>query len=171
MRTAAFSPVSQSALRAGALALLAAVGLSACASSSALRGQERLEIYRAHAGEPVDSIHYFGRYNGWTPLTDTSFALWTRPSKAYLIEVYGPCSNLDYAERLSFRDNDGFLSARFDDVYAHGGLGIHPIPCRIKEIRPLDMKAVRSAEKAARDARERGETLPPAGGSGAAAAG
>ena len=134
-------------------ALLAALAVSGCATNAGLRDEERLTLYRNHAGEPVDSIHYSGRYNGWTPLSDGAFALWTRPSQAWLVELYSPCSEIDYADTIGFRDVNGRLSARFDQVYV-GSHSLIPISCTIKEIRPLDIKAIRAAEKKARELRK-----------------
>jgi hypothetical protein len=134
-------------------ALLAALAVSGCATNAGLRDDERLTLYRTHAGEPVDSIQYTGSYNGWTPLSDGVFALWTRPSQAWLVELYSPCSEIDYADTIGFRDTNGRLSARFDRVYV-GSHGLIPISCTIKEIRPLDVKAIRVAEKDARAKRQ-----------------
>ncbi len=134
-------------------ALLAALAVSGCATNAGLRDDERLTLYRTHAGEPVDSIQYTGSYNGWTPLSDGVFALWTRPSQAWLVELYSPCSGIDYADTIGFRDANGRLSARFDHVYV-GSHGLIPISCTIKEIRPLDVKAIRIAEKDARAKRQ-----------------
>jgi hypothetical protein len=145
-------------------ALLAALAVSGCATNAGLRDDERLTLYRSHAGEPVDSIQYTGSYNGWTPLSDGAFALWTRPSEAWLVELYSPCSEIEYADTIGFRDTIGRLSARFDHVYV-GSHGLIPISCTIKEIRPLDIKAIRIAEKDARSKRqvEAPSASPPAG--------
>ncbi len=134
-------------------ALLGASAASGCASGGGLRDAERLSLYRAHAGEAVDGIQYTGHYNGWTPLGDGVFALWTRPSQAWLVELYSPCNEIDYADTIGFRDTNGRLSARFDHVYVSSH-GLIPISCTIKEIRPLDVKAIRVAEKDARARRQ-----------------
>ena len=131
-------------------ALLAALAVSGCAINAGLRDDERLALYRSHAGEPVDSIQYTGSYNGWTPLSDGAFALWTRPSQAWLVELYSPCSDIDFADTIGFRDTHGRLSARFDQVYV-GSNSLIPISCTIKAIRQRDIKAIRAAEKSARE--------------------
>jgi hypothetical protein len=145
-------------------AFLVALVVSGCATSAGLRDTERLMLYREHAGEPVDSIQYTGHYNGWTPLSDGTFALWTRPSQAWLVELHSPCSGIDYADTIGFRNNNGRLSARFDHVYVSSN-SLIPISCTIKEIRPLDVKAIRIAEKDARSKRqvEESSASPPAG--------
>jgi hypothetical protein len=133
--------------------VLAAIAISGCATNSSLRDAERLTLYRSHAGEPVKTIQYSGQYNGWAPLSDGAFVLWTRPSQAWLVDLYPPCSELDYAYSIGFRNLNGSLSARFDQVYI-GSNNLIPISCAIREIRPLDIKAIRAAEKDARDQRK-----------------
>ena len=144
--------------------LVTALAGSGCASNAALRDAERLTLYRSHAGEPVDGIQYTGHYNGWTPLSDGAFALWTRPSQAWLIELFSPCSELDYADTIGFRNLNGRLNARFDQVYVSSH-SLLPISCTIKEIRPLDVKAIRAPEKDARAKRqvEASSAAPPSG--------
>ncbi|MFD0727359.1 DUF6491 family protein [Lysobacter brunescens] len=135
------------------LVLIAAASSTACATDPAAREAERIALYRSHAGEPVDSIQYLGSYSGWTPLGDKAFALWTRPSQAYLIEVHGPCIGLDFADSIGIRSFGGRISARFDQVYVRGVAG-GPSTCQIREIRPLNVKALRADEKRLREERK-----------------
>ena len=141
-------------MKAAVVPFLVCAALLSIASPSEARGRrlsdaERTAIYVDNAGASVDSIPFFGSYSGWTSLDDSHIALWTGPSKAFLIEVYGPCIGLDYANTIRFDSRIGRLSAKFDRIYV-GGMGVSPIGCQIKEIRPLDIKAVRVAEKDAR---------------------
>ncbi len=60
----------------------------------------------------------------------------------------------------------GRVYAKFDDVLVLGGLqNSFRMPCRIAEIRPLDVKALRQAQKQLRQANaaERQAGAPPAG--------
>lgn len=132
------------------LALIAA--LAACASASKLSDSQRYALYRDHAGEPVKSFRYFGDINGWTPVDDTSLVVWTRPSEAYLLELTGPCRDLDYAPAITLTNMMGEVSARFDKVIVRGGGAVRGMPCFIEEIRPVDVKAVRQAERDLRQA-------------------
>ncbi len=124
--------------------------LGACATNAGLRESEKLALYQAHAGEPVDSFHYFGSINGWTPLGDSAIAVWTRPGEAYLLELYGSCPDLAFSPVISVTNQMGRVSARFDKVIALGR-GSIDIPCRISTISPLDVKAIRQAERTVRD--------------------
>ena len=128
-------------------ALLAAIATVACASAPA-PAPARLALYRAHAGPPVRSFSYLGRFDRWESLGDTAVAVWTRPREGWLLELGTPCLNLDFAVAIGLTSHTGQVSARIDDVLVE-----QPgqnIPCRIEEIRPLDADALRAAEAGAR---------------------
>ena len=135
------------------LSLALTLSLGAC-STTRMSDAETLALYRTHAGEPVKDFQYFGHINGWTPLGDSALAVWTKPNQAYLLELYGPCTDLDYAPAISLSNMMSRVSARFDNVYVHGGgtSGIR-LPCRIDTIRPLDVKALKQAQKDLREAK------------------
>ena len=136
------------ALVAGVLAL------TACATDR-MTDNERLALYRAHAAAPVQSFRYLSRIDGWTPLGDAAVAIWTRPNEAYLLEVAQPCPDLDFAQAISLTNQFGIVYSRFDKVIPLmiAG-GPEPVPCHIRQIRPLDVKALKSAEKDIRRQRE-----------------
>jgi hypothetical protein len=135
------------------LILLAATAASGCATDGKQTDAEKLAFYRDHAGEPVKDFRYFGRLNGWTPLGDGALAVWTKPSEGYLLELTGPCQDLDYAMSISVTQFGNRVTARFDDVVPLGaGTSSIKIPCRIETIRPLDVKALRASEKELREA-------------------
>ncbi|MFT3761753.1 MAG: DUF6491 family protein [Pseudoxanthomonas sp.] len=125
----------------------------ACASLPRQTNAERLALYRAHAGEPVKDFQYFGSLNGWNPLGDQALAVWTRPSQAWLLELTGPCRDLDSAPAIGISNLMGRVS-RFDSIEVlGGGPGAFRVPCRIDTIRPLDVKALKQAEKDLREAK------------------
>ncbi len=133
-------------------ALLAATVLSGCATAGKQTDAEKLAFYRGHAGEPVKDFQYFGRLNGWTPVGDGALAVWTKPSEGYLLELSGPCQDLDYAMAISITQFGSRVS-RFDQVVPLGaGTSSIKIPCRIQVIRPLDVKALRASQKELREA-------------------
>ena len=134
------------------LALSAAIGLSACASDGGLRDAEKLALYRTHAGEPVGSFNFFGRINGWTPLGDSALAVWTKPGEAFLLELTGPCPDLEYTPAIGLTSNASRVYARFDKVLVRSTGAIN-LPCHIQTIRPLDVKALKASEKELREAR------------------
>lgn len=135
--------------------ILATTILAAGGCASATTDAEKLALYRAHAQAPVDRFRYLGRIDGWTPLGDSALAIWTRPGEAYLLEVDGPCNDLEFAHAIGVTSSTGSVHARFDKVIPRSGRsGIPPIPCPIREIRPLDVKALKAAERDIRRQRE-----------------
>jgi len=137
--------------------------LAGCASGR-LTSAERLDLYRAHAGPPQNSMQYFGSLNGWTELGDSALAVWTRPSEAYLLELRGPCYGLSYAIAIGLTSQMGQVSSRFDKVLVRDPNSGPSVPCFIGSIRKLDVKALRASEKELRQAqvqeREAGQTPP-----------
>ncbi len=131
-------------------ALACLLALAGCASDAGLRQDAKLALYRSHAGAPVNHFRYHGRINGWTPLGDGAIALWTRPGEAWLLDLHSACPDIAYAPVISVSHQNGRVSARFDRVLARGG-GAIDIPCMIREIRPLDVKAIRQAERTVPD--------------------
>ena len=137
------------------LVLLSAVivaALAGCASNR-ISDDERLALYRAHAGAPVRDFQYFGSLNGWSNLGDSALAVWTKPGTAYLLELAGPCNDLDYAPAISITNMMGRVSSKFDDVIVLGGPRSIRMPCRIDTIRPLDVKALKVSEQKLREAK------------------
>lgn len=146
-------------LAAAALLPLLAAG---CATNGLTDAQE-LALYRAHAGEPVKSFTFFGSLNGWAPLGDSALAVWTRPGQAFLLELPGRCIDLDTAPAITVTSQGSRVYARFDDVLVLGGLhNTFRMPCRIDTIRPLDVKALRQAQKQLREAKAADRSAAPA---------
>ncbi len=138
-----------------ALAIALVGSLGGCASpGTQLNNEAKLGLYRAYAGEPAGSFRYFGRLNGWTPLGDEALAVWTRPSEAYLLELFGSCQDLDFAPAIRISNQASTVYAGFDSVTpaGAGAIGMRNIPCRIKTIRPLQVKALKEAQRELREA-------------------
>ena len=133
-----------------AIASLLLAAVTAACASTGISDADKLATYRAHAGAPVRSFQYFGQINGWTPLGDSAVAVWTKPSEAWLLELSGRCPDLDFAPAITVTNQFNRVSAKFDKVIPRGS-GSMVIPCQISEIRPLDVKAIKQAEKTARD--------------------
>ncbi|MDO5506036.1 MAG: DUF6491 family protein [Pseudoxanthomonas suwonensis] len=137
------------------LLLACVMALAACASSPRLADSTKLALYQANAGEPVASFRLFGALSSWTPLGDGALAVWTRPNEAWLLELSGPCMELEFAPAIRVTDSLGRVSARFDRVIPlemGGGPRTMQVPCIIQTIRPLDAAAIRAGERELRDA-------------------
>ena len=81
------------------------LGLTACATNGNLRDSDKLALYQSHAGEPVGSFNFFGRLNGWTPLGDSALVVWTKPSEAWLLDLSGPCQDIEYTPAIGLTSN------------------------------------------------------------------
>lgn len=127
------------------------MSLTAC-STTRMSDAERLALFRAHAGEPVNSFRLFGSLNGWQPLGNTALVVWPAPNRAYLLQLMGLCSNLPFAHSISLSNQMGTVSARFDSVVPRGGgPNTGNMPCRIQEIRPIDVPALRETKREMRE--------------------
>ena len=141
-----------------AVALMLA-GMSVALADTARVQAENLARFERFAGQPVDSIMYF-QQQGWQPLGDTHFALWTGVNKVYLFQVAKPCINLGWANGIGLHAHMHTLRARFDYVQVQGQ------PCQIESIRPVDYLAMRKAGLGAEPLNPAAAAQPAASGSG-----
>ena len=135
------------------VAIPLALSLAACASPGPYdddREAAKLALYRAHAFDEVGSIPFSGSVDRWTGLGDSALAVWTSPSRAWLLELNGPCPYLDSSYSIGFDSRDGRIDAGFDSVVPLSQGGVQ-IPCRIDRIHRIDVEALRAAERAQAD--------------------
>ncbi len=127
------------------IALLLAMTVAGCAGLPRESDGSRLARYQAVAGAPVSSIAYWSASaGGFDAIDDEHLLLTTRPRQAYLLRLSGPCLAYDRGSvSLAISSNMGRISSGFDRVDSLRQPGMS---CRIMEIRPLDMKALRPAE-------------------------
>lgn len=139
--------------RLAMMAALAAMAAGCATGGGLLREQQTLALYQEHAGEPVPSFRFLGRINSWTPLGDSAVAIWTRPSEAWLLELNAPCQDLTFSDRIALSSSMNTVYARFDRVTPLApGRSMPALPCHIQTIRPLDVPAIRAAQRQAREA-------------------
>lgn len=132
-------------MKALILPMLAVLGLAACATNR-ISDADRLAIYEANAGEPVKQIRYYNAM-GWDRIDDQHVLLNMRPSETWLLKVSGPCLDWGSASPVLRLSSSGpYVMAKLDRILTVGS----PVSCRIEEIRPVDVKAVRAAEDARR---------------------
>lgn len=136
------------------LVLAAAAVAAGCVSTPRMSDADRLALYQAHAGEPVRGFSLFGGLYGWSPLGNQAMVAWTRHNQAWLLDLVGPCHDLDYATAISITSFGGQVQARSDSVMPLGSMvgQVGRIPCRIAVIRPVDVKGVKQAEQELRQA-------------------
>ena len=145
--------------KASWIAVALATALAACSSVPyAQRMAQRQAAYAAAAGAPVRSFHYFDFYS-WEPLGDSQLAVYTRPNRAWLLDV-GVCPNLEYANAIGLSSFGGEVSVNFDKVFTGRGFP----PCFISKIRPVDMAKLKLEQLAQRriDAETREQAPAPA---------
>jgi hypothetical protein len=101
---------------------------------------ERLELYRAHAGDPVSGFQYTGTLWGWRSLGDGALAVWPRSNQGYLVELTGRCQDLAFAHSIGLTSSiGGRVSAGFDRVIVRRPANMTPnrVGCTIRTIRPI----------------------------------
>ena len=133
-------------MKACLLPLLATLGLMAGCASNRPSDAERLALYMAHAGAPVSQVRYLQPLS-WDRIDDQHVVLEMRPNESWLLALSGPC--LDWGRDSPFigiAPLNGMVLSRFDKVVVPGS----QVTCTIREIRPLDLKALRDAERARR---------------------
>lgn len=133
--------------------LLFVLFTGACAHNT-ISTEDRLALFRANAGEPVDSFQY-SRHQRWTPLGDQALAVWTGRNQGYLLELRVRCQDLNFANAIQITNSMGRVSARFDSVIVlsrPGGANTMRVPCRIQTIQPLNMDGLRADKYEMREA-------------------
>jgi hypothetical protein len=152
-----------SMLRATTVVLFAAAMVACSSAPVSPAQQQRQAAYAAAAGAPVRSFTYLGRMWSWEALGDKELVVYTTPSKAYLLDVWG-CANLPWAQVIGLTASFREVQANFDKVLAGGP---YP-PCPIVQIRPLDLTRLKLAQQAPRevDVQARNDAAAPSGQGG-----
>ena len=129
------------------LPLLATLNLVAGCASTRPSDADRLALYEAHAGAPVNQIRYLEPM-GWDRIDDQHVVLMMRPNESWLLTLSGPCLAWNRGSPfLGLSSFNGMTLSRLDKVVVSGS----QLSCMIQEIRPLDVKALRDAERARRE--------------------
>jgi hypothetical protein len=155
------------ALRRAVPILCALLLVAACATSSRTTPAERLEFYRANAGEPVRSFNSPGRLWGWRAVGDSALTVWTSSSRGFLLELTNRCPDMAFASTIGLTTRSGRVAAGFDSVVVHRGGGAgnrqgNRMTCRIDTIRPLNPRVVRESKRDLHDLdmEERDPSIP-----------
>jgi hypothetical protein len=106
--------------------------------------QERYAFVSQFAGEAKPSV-VFMRYDSFELLGDHSILLYESMNRAYVVDVDNFCRELPWAFAIGVENHGNTLSARFDSLRVRGQ------SCRIMQIKPVDVKAMKLAQKKLRD--------------------
>jgi len=130
------------------LLLMSLLLVTACAGQPSMTSAERLELYRAHAGEPVSNFVFTGRLWGWRSLGDSALAVWPRSNQGYLIELTGRCPDMAFAHSIGLTSSVGRVSAGFDRVIVRLPSNRNPsrVGCTIRTIRPINAQVVKESQ-------------------------
>jgi hypothetical protein len=134
--------------------LISAVFLvTACATSPTMTPAERLEFYRANAGDPVRSFDSPARLWGWRALGDSALTVWTSKSQGFLLELANQCPEMAVASAIGLTTRNDQVAAGLDSIVMQrrGGTGT-PATCRIDTIRPINTRAVTESKRDLNDA-------------------
>ena len=141
-------PVRRTFTLLGALVLV-----TACATSPPMTPAERLEFYRANAGEPVGSFHSPARLWGWRALGDSALTVWTSKNQGFLLELANQCPEMAVASSIGLTTRNDQVAAGLDSVVIQrrGGAGSLST-CRIDTIRPINTRVVKESKRDLHDA-------------------
>jgi hypothetical protein len=119
----------------------AAALLAGCASNRA-----KLD-YTDYAGEPVKSF-YMSNFDGWSAVSKDQVVVWAGMNKAYLLTIAGYCPDLQFANTIAVTSTANTVD-KFEKVL------VGRDKCLIREIRPIDVKQMKSDRKLIREQQKR----------------
>lgn len=134
--------------------LMLAVVMAACSHGPTLSTQERLALYREHAGAPVNSFRLdrVGGMQSWTPLGDQALVIWSSSNRGHLLDLRARCPAMLTSPRVSLTNSFGQVVSRMDSVVVRNAPGTTVSVCRISTIRPIDGRSLRDAKRELREA-------------------
>jgi hypothetical protein len=126
-------------------AMAASAGAQDRQSERLSKMEQRLEFVTRFASAPKSSVPFARSYD-FEPLGRHTLLLYESMNRAYLVEIEDFCPDLPTAMSIGVDNKTSSLSAKFDALRIGGR------SCRILEIRPVDVKAMKAAQKAEREA-------------------
>jgi len=123
--------------------LTTTLGACAIAQEKQARDAAALKEFEQFAGPPIKRIHTFTKIHRWRSFNDESVAIWIGTNRAYLLTLRRPCFDLHRQLVIGIAGSNGFIDAKFDHIE------FGQMKCRIDEIRELDEKARKAAQRVA----------------------
>lgn len=118
------------------------IALAACTTTGMRRPAAPAMDYAQYAGPELDDVFYF-RLDSWEAVSRNELIVWTGLRDAYLLKVWEPCPELDYAQVIGFTSRSNRLT-RFDKLLAGRDI------CPISSIRKLDTARIKADRLKAR---------------------
>ena len=107
--------------------------------------KEELARFEHFAGAPMDEFAMVELFRSQV-VGPENVVIWSTLRDAYLVRVQQPCRQLEWTHGLSVSQAQKWkVSRKFDSI----NVGT---PCRILEIRPIDLAAMREAASGKKDA-------------------
>jgi hypothetical protein len=141
------------ALRRTLTLLGALVLVTSCATLPRTTPTERLEFYRANAGDPVSGFHSPARLWGWRALGDSALTVWTSKNQGFLLELANQCPEMAVASSIGLTTRNDQVAAGLDSVVVQrrGSAGSQST-CRIETVRPINTRVVKESRRQLHDA-------------------
>ncbi|KFN50503.1 hypothetical protein N790_05090 [Arenimonas malthae CC-JY-1] len=113
-------------------------------AAPASKAEKRLELLRANAGESVERVRFLRPMHGYEVVGPLELLVWETPFKAWLVTVRDSpaCNRLEREWKLGFDVLNDTLNTANGYVVGDNGLR-----CRIDDLREVDVKAWRQAER------------------------
>lgn len=133
-----------------AAAVLASAMLAIPAHAADADDPFRLSLAIKHAGEPVEHVTFFPTRrsrsafsNSWEVLGERQLLVWYGKDEAWLVDLRdsSACRSLDKERNIA-------VSGGFADLKSNGYIRTRYNICRIEQIRPVDVEAMKADESA-----------------------
>lgn len=141
------------------LRILCATGcaavISACATGASDQSAPEAYADDPRLGERVDRICFGRSINGFGETTSRTIVLNAGVNEHYLVETFGPCQDLDWAQSVSFDQFSSCLSEAdsiipYDSAFGPRANDFPAQRCSIKAIYEWDPDAETAAEESTR---------------------
>jgi hypothetical protein len=106
--------------------------------------------YHEYTGEPVKSF-YMNNFDGWTPVSKDEVVVWSGINQAYMLKVTGYCPDLQFANAIAVTSTANTVD-KFEKVIVGNER------CFIQEIRPVDVKQMKTDRKILREQQKASES-------------
>lgn len=104
-----------------------------------------LERAQAHAGPAVDRVRFLRPIQSYEVLAEDAVLVWETNTKAWLVDLRpsAACRDLDRSWWVSIETMSDTINVRNSYV-----VGDHNLRCKVVGLREVDVRAMRSAERA-----------------------